>query len=713
MVVVLPTVASVYSTALAMIPVAEAFVPVALRRTGGLPRPLPSLADPSTVNDRGLRMSPPTSPESAGSEKKTENSSNIENDNDDHDDDNTILHQRIKQADPEWYREYVSDLLGEEYCTNRWPTIDLSLMGPNDEAEVEKVDETTIPSEKSQDVPGESFVPQPILAEENDKRPVVDNLEEDNGGIGKDDSEVTKAKTDSKVEEDGENNSYGAVVEDEEKKIVLECNKDGEDKSTSSETEDSSSQVVQEAIENQSVVDQIEAIESLSTDTKLASAKKTGQNDDEIAVGAKSQPIRESLGDVRREDSRAVVYRNITGQAMTCVPLVDLLELGYTVSDVERIQAEFLSIVVLDRRRCPSMGVPPQWKVKNPRAVGETTLVGSMKEATALVNQINQEERAKRDSTSQRRRRQELRQRGSKDQRRDGPPTDTSGEDGIDADGLRRSRRDRIVDRGGRRSEARRRPGRGAPGRPPDDYGEPRQRRRSENREDEAPLPGRDRRRRLRDGDYDGTPRKIYRVPRDDTRRRNNDEPDPPDPNSPIWVNMDTFRDLLQKEADFRLNILGDDWSDIIDEENDWRTGLYRSWLWSLNNGLGESIVPPSRYERARRRQMRRNPQEPPRARPRTRPSQQSSSSGERRRRQMGVGPPSLETRQPPRDGETRPRRQRRPRRDARDVPGTEDNDDDDDDNNADVPVGDAQNSAARRRLRRRAERRLRTPPDS
>eukprot|EP00535_Pseudo-nitzschia_heimii_P006498 CAMPEP_0197175446 /NCGR_PEP_ID=MMETSP1423-20130617/1661_1 /TAXON_ID=476441 /ORGANISM="Pseudo-nitzschia heimii, Strain UNC1101" /LENGTH=738 /DNA_ID=CAMNT_0042624609 /DNA_START=146 /DNA_END=2362 /DNA_ORIENTATION=+ len=716
---VLPVLLAVSSTILARIPVAGGFVPAAMRRAGGFSRRLPSFVGPPTMKNRALTMSPTTSPESDDIEKKSENRSNVE---DDDDYENIVLHQRIKEADPEWYREYVSELLGEDYCIDRWPAIDISLLGPKDEAEIEKVDATTIVLEKSGNIPEEPILPQPATTEENDEGLIVnyDKIEEDDSEFREEDGEVTKSQSDTIVKEDGQKNAEFDVVREEEKKtknVAVKNNEIGEDESIPSDSGDSSSQIVQETIESLSVEDKIEAMKSI-TETEQASAKtEMEENDVGVAVGAEMERTRADLDAVAHEDPRVVVYRNITGQAMTCVPLADLLELGYTVSNLERIQAEFLSIVVLDSRRCPTMGVPPQWKIKNPRDEAEITLVDSMEEATALVNQINKEERTKRDSTSERRRRQELRQRRSMDQRRGAPPTGVGSEMDIDADSSRRLRRrgtDRDIDRAVRRPEARRRPGRGAPGRPLDDNEELQGQRRANYRRDEAPVPGRDRRRRQRDRNYDGKPRKIYRAPRDDTRRRNDGNPDPPDPDSPIWVNMDTFRDLLQKEADFRLNILGDDWSDIIGEENDWRTGLYKSWLWSLNNGVGESIVPPSRYERARRSQRRRMSQEPPQSRPRTRPSQESSFSEGRRRRQRGGGPPSLEIRSPPRDVEPRPRRQRQSRRSRRGSPGTEDNfNSNNDDDDADIPVSDAPDSAAQRRLRRRAERRLRAPPDN
>lgn len=64
---------------------------------------------------------------------------------------------------------------------------------------------------------------------------------------------------------------------------------------------------------------------------------------------------------------------------------------------------------------------------------------------------------------------------------------------------------------------------------------------------------------------------------------------------------MDTFRDLLRSEAGLRLRILGDDWSDIVKEESDWRLDLYKKWLWTLHKGVGDPIV-ESRSDRMRRK---------------------------------------------------------------------------------------------------------------
>ena len=63
---------------------------------------------------------------------------------------------------------------------------------------------------------------------------------------------------------------------------------------------------------------------------------------------------------------------------------------------------------------------------------------------------------------------------------------------------------------------------------------------------------------------------------------------------------MDTFRRWLRKEADFRLRILGKDWTETVRQETIWRHNLYSDWLWTLKNGIGEPIV-ESRSDRSRR----------------------------------------------------------------------------------------------------------------
>lgn len=133
--------------------------------------------------------------------------------------------------------------------------------------------------------------------------------------------------------------------------------------------------------------------------------------------------------------------------------------------------------------------------------------------------------------------------------------------------------------------------------------------------------------------------RKIYngrsavRSETNQSRRRQANNDDPPQPKSGFWPDIDSFRDMLRNEAGLRLRILGDDWSDAVKDESEWRLNLYKDWLWTLHDGVGDPLVEsPSermrRKERARRRvasdKSRRRPP-PPRSRLETKKRRESS----------------------------------------------------------------------------------------
>ena len=532
---------------------------------------------------------------------------------------NALLHQQIKQADPEWYQEYVSNLLGEEYCVNRWPEMDMPVSEHHElEQGIESVGET------AEDEPKERG------------------------------DEKNETETLGKIET-GPSEEISKSEDDEEEKISLEKDEEKLEYDSKVETKD---------LEEISVNDDKEKM-LLEIGEETTAETKT-----EIMEGS-IQPR-----DATENETRAVVYRSITGKRMTCVALADILKLGYTVSDMDQIQAEFISIVVLDQRKCPSMGVPSQWKIKDPRAKPEVTIVESMEEASLIVQQTNEQEREEKEFIQQRRMRQQGRQRNSA--QRNKPKTSRQGNDAS-----RESNKPKTRKRPGRgevSSDSRKRQG---------SRDDERRRRRRSNNDSEDDV-SRNRRRRRERLDRDGNSRKIYRVPRDDTRSMNYQRDDPPDPESPIWVGMDKFRDLLEKEADFRMKFIGDDWSQVIEQENDWRANMYKGWLWSLQNGVGESIVPPSRYERARRNSnsRRKQPLPPP-------PSRRKRSQEEPRQRRNKSNP-RRESR--PRGNRPPPKQQQQQQRRRRKLEDTEDESDI-------VPK-----SAEERRLKRRAERRRGQP---
>ena len=478
----------------------------------------------------------------------TLSSSNSNNENDDGEDsaeepNNILLHQEIQKADPDWYQEYVSDLLGEDYCKNRWLAMEVPATEELDlEEEIESTETTQEQLEESTNDESES-----------------DTISEE-------------------------------AIEIEETNEILSTDEDvDETENVEDDKEQSSS--------DEAVAEQTEII-----DDKTADPSATNE-------------------------TRALVYRSITGKKMTCVPLAEILELGYSISDLERIQAEFLSIVVLDQRKCPSMGVPSQWKLKDPKAKPEVTFLDSMEEAQTMTNEINEQERVEKESVQQRRKRQEDRQTEPAPSERNSIRRSSRRESReiYDPRSKRRNNKENQISKSRQANRERER-----------------KRRRREN---EAP-PERRRRERL---DRDGNPRKIYRVPRDDTRSRAPKTDDPPDPESPVWVNMDQFRDLLQKEAEFRMKFIGEDWSQVIEQENDWREELYKGWLWNLKNGIGESFVPPSRYERARRNQQKFQSSQTRRSPKDTPPRRRRTEDERRELRRRGKRPPPPQQQKPER----------------------------------------------------------------
>eukprot|EP00546_Thalassionema_frauenfeldii_P013515 CAMPEP_0178912856 /NCGR_PEP_ID=MMETSP0786-20121207/10507_1 /TAXON_ID=186022 /ORGANISM="Thalassionema frauenfeldii, Strain CCMP 1798" /LENGTH=519 /DNA_ID=CAMNT_0020585509 /DNA_START=193 /DNA_END=1752 /DNA_ORIENTATION=+ len=145
----------------------------------------------------------------------------------------------------------------------------------------------------------------------------------------------------------------------------------------------------------------------------------------------------------------------------------------------------------------------------------------------------------------------------------------------------------------------------------------------------------------LRKGDSkeEGAPGKNMRVKRnsDKIRLKQNESDqrgDPPPPPGPLWVDIDTFRGLLRRENEFRINILGDDWKDTVKMEGKWRLGLYKQWLWALNNGRDKGVI---------------STRLPPRSSSTTSPSIIGSTRSRVRRKEPAVRRPILDPRNPPR----------------------------------------------------------------
>ncbi|VEU35007.1 unnamed protein product [Pseudo-nitzschia multistriata] len=572
-------------------------------------------------------------------------------------------HQRVRSADPEWYREYVSGILGEDYCADRWPRDETVVS--EEEAEAETETETGEGPAAAQEQEQTLQAPPP---------PQQQSLEGD-AAAARDNEDrvlVLENETPATTEATIQNDATGEVGESGGGIGSLEDSLEKDDAPLVA-TEDLPSADSHSEIPGSSGAPAATAEASRDGDAEPTATAAGGTDP---APGTAKTETKRQAG--RDPDPRAVVYRNITGNAMTYAPLSDLFDLGYTVSDLERMQSEFLSIVVLDGRNRPSMGVPVQWKVKDPAAPPETRIVDSVGEASRIASEINQEERRERDLVGKRRLRQEQRNAQGVGAR-EGPPAKPKQKPPQPLEKQRSPRRtaepagrsppERRNRNGGRRGER----DAGGAFRGRDRNEDPRLRRKRGRREST---------------DGDGKPKRIYSARREARQDSGPALEDPPDINSPVWVNIDTFRDLLRKESELRMMFLGEDWDETIEQENNWRTELYKKWLWSLHNGVGDSIVPPTRTERAQKYRQKGRPRRPDTEPPPGRRKRAAMGASQRQSRSRGRGS-APRARRPGDRPVGGPGSQRRPQR----APG---------DGGEDPP----------RRPRRRPERGREPPPD-
>ena len=244
------------------------------------------------------------------------------------------------------------------------------------------------------------------------------------------------------------------------------------------------------------------------------------------------------------------------------VPLDVMEKLGYSEAEVETIQPDALDMIVLEDIPKPKSGIPPRWKLANINEAGD--------ERVLIMDSVEAKQYRPARRKAKRREAEAGRDRASESRKR--PQRDSPD---LDSDGKSESRRTR------------------------------RERQSLSRNGNRKPI-------------YSGRQSSLSQTSKLQKR------PDPPQPEV-FWPDIDTFRTLLRQEAGFRLNVLGDDWADIVKQESDWRLNLYRDWLWTLHDGIGNPIV-ESRSERARRLGRQGSPRQ-------LEPRSKKKSSATRRRR--------------------------------------------------------------------------------
>jgi hypothetical protein len=330
-------------------------------------------------------------------------------------------------------------------------------------------------------------------------------------------------------------------------------------------------------------------------------------------------------------DETFIVYRDMRN-TLAMVPLSKLTEqLGYTTEEAMMFQSDAMAVIVADNISRPRIGIPPQWKQNSSNDEQFPVVVDTIEEAEALIETDLEEQR------------KEKRRPKSTTPGKSGPSTK---EEELGPDVSSDSTSPEITEEERGRNSSSRGHSRRSRG---DTMGEPsnprsRQRVRADDRRrQEGPLSSKEQLKNEEDDDISSPRRRSRsrRVSEENSKRiydarqtpasRNNVpiRPDPPAPS--YWPDMNTFRTLLRSEAGLRLRILGDDWTETVKQESDWRLNLYRDWLWTLHDGVGDPIVPPSRYERARKIQRSPPSRTPPDGREERTPSQRSRDIGRKR----------------------------------------------------------------------------------
>jgi hypothetical protein len=293
------------------------------------------------------------------------------------------------------------------------------------------------------------------------------------------------------------------------------------------------------------------------------------------------------------------------------------------------MKSDSLCVIVTDEIRNPRMGVPLQWCVKN-RAEPQVRILDSPEEAQKLIDDDDQTQRD--DRRQKREEKQTFAEPGMNDQaepkkrvvegdymtsngRRRPSKTESDGDndESIDEGRSGRKRRDRKPNPMSEPTEVMKNDGsvNGSSWR--NDKEEPSDLKRRTRKQPASEEEGSPRRVRRGDGAVadsgSSSGRRVYNarnIYSGSIEKVSSDRGDPPQPDSKLWFDYETFKELLRWEARFRMFFVPESVRDDIKRESDWRLGLYKSWLWRLHDGIGEGIVPRSRYERARRMRMKR-----------------------------------------------------------------------------------------------------------
>lgn len=450
----------------------------------------------------------------------------------------TGLYKKVAEQDPEWYKEFVTDILKDESLL---PS-SLLTQEERDTNDRGEVDNAHTPPLKETSLKGKVHN---INADENssmESNIFKANNVEDKSALEKRTTEMHSRDNTTLVDNFKEPSKEARSYTKCDELIAMAAVNDTIDDSIVSANEihnatpktDPNTSIIKES-------DKSRKIQNLSEESPC---KTKGENNRKSGKFGGSNITGE-----------AVIYRDLSTNRLKMTSVQFLAELGYDLQvDIPVLKADVIAMIIEDKMQKPVRGIPLYWKItpdQNHASEGGVQIV-SKDEAEQLL-QLESDHRAP------------------------------------DIDDIDKVRNMTVLRKG--------------------------------------------------DSKQEGAPGKNMRVKRnsDKIRLKQNESDqrgDPPPPPGPLWVDIDTFRGLLRRENEFRINILGDDWKDTVKMEGKWRLGLYKQWLWALNNDRDKGVI---------------STRLPPRSSSTTSPSMTGSTRSRVRRKEPERRRPILDPRNPPR----------------------------------------------------------------
>jgi hypothetical protein len=525
------------------------------------------------------------------------------------------LYRIVAEQDPEWFQDFVTNVLGEESVNKELLALSRTAAS-REKNKAQAIPKKIVPSDEEpvyEQMPPEIKEDEVVVAAATEED--VPSADEAKAQDGKEEHEKEYLSAEEATDVGGEESL-------EEEFVVVSGSDTDEDLDDTIPLP-----VLAKDEEEADVVSSSEPDEGLGGSVSLPVAK--GEEEEEVVASNETFPENnestlpdddkaEASSEEEASSDRIILYKDAYSQSFVRLNLANVISLGYFEFDICSLEADALDLIASDGIVKPRSGVPSRWKIKSGQPA-QVRIMSKVQADQVISDETGKKKEGRRDKVIDVQESASAETDILEDELDPAvPPRESLKEERVplSKEGESRRETDRIRPP---RSKAATESARGE--KPPSTVRKSQARgERDETPREKSPSSRRDRPSKRSDrGEgqrrmYDGRPSQSSSK-----SKRNRD--DPPSPNSPVWVDIDTFRDLLRSEAGLRLRILGDDWADTVKEESNWRLDLYKEWLWTLHNGVGKPIV-ESRSDRIRRKSGSKredDQRDPPPRRPRKR----------------------------------------------------------------------------------------------